>query len=444
MSRYNTFSERIVLPISDYFSGYSISKAMHCLNKSQWWSSNELEQFQLKKLRELLVHASTTVPYYIEYFKKCKLNVNDFTSIADIKNLPIITKEQIRRDRASFISSNIAKLSPITHRSSGSTGEPFEYFTTRRAYSYHTATAIRGWYWMGYKLGDKFIKISNTPRSLKKKIQDLATRNRLIYFGVENVSQIRKIVNEISRNKVSYFRSYPTQLSIILKVAQDSEISFRKMKAINTTGSILHEDLRTKAETAFQCRLFDSYSCEGSAMVFECNTHECYHSAMEYAISEIIPDKIHFNYVNSGRLITTDLWNYAMPFIRYDTQDYIELSDQDCNCGRKLMGVKRIIGRDSDILITQSGKYITPHLVSIFFKKYDIDKFQVIQNSIKDVQIYIVAKKTSKITEGIIIINHWHEAFGQEFDVSVDFVDDISTYGCGKHRYILRKTPIEI
>ena len=44
--------------------------------------------------------------------------------------------------------------------SSGSTGEPFQFYKTPHSRSFSKATAIRAWYWMNYRLGDKYVKTS--------------------------------------------------------------------------------------------------------------------------------------------------------------------------------------------------------------------------------------------------------------------------------------------
>ncbi len=444
MSLMNILGKKVILPTSDLMFRTSVSQNLDFLNQSQWWSIDQTRSFQFKKLQQLLKHASMTVPFYIRYFEKEKLRLEDFRSLDDLSMLPIITKELIREHNGDFVSNLYYNYKPVAQSSSGSTGQPFKYYTTKEAYSVHTATALRGWYWMGYRVGDRYIKISNTARTGIKKLQDIANRCKLIYLNAARHEDILSIVREIASCEDYYLRSYPTQLSLILKVAKESNVSFKKIKGINTTGSILHDDLRCDTESMFNCKVFDSYSCEGAAMVFECPTHDCYHSAMEYAITEVVRDESQIEDHNIGRLITTDLWNYAMPFIRYDTKDFVERSDVKCSCGREHLKVRKIIGRDSDILVSSKGVYITPHLVSIFFKQFDVEQFQILEEELDEIQIKIVSKHKDLTTLQNDIISLWYRRFGSSFRVSLLFVREIGVFGTGKHRYIVRDPKIKL
>ena len=177
--------------------------------------------------------------------------------------------------------------------------------------------------------------------------------------------------------------------------------------------------------------------------MFECETHECYHSTMEYAITEIIDQQgINQNY---GRVVTTDLWNNATPFIRYDTQDIIELSDKKCPCGRAHMPIKKIIGRDVDLLISSEGAGVSPHQISVFFKSLsDVDQFQVIQDQLKSFTVYIVSQKTDLSKTDKQIKDFWSITFGKEANVDIKVVNDIPLTRSGKRRYVIRSKDVPL
>jgi len=84
MSINNYIIEKIVLPFSDSVLGYSISKHLNFLQKSQWWSESELKEFQNEKLRALIKHAYENVPYYNELLKKLKLKPDDIKNTNDL------------------------------------------------------------------------------------------------------------------------------------------------------------------------------------------------------------------------------------------------------------------------------------------------------------------------------------------------------------------------
>lgn len=447
MSLRNILTEKVILPISDMVLGQSISKHLKFLMKSQWWSKAELENYQNEKLVQLINHAYEHTQYYNELFKKLDLKPSDIKTKKDLYKIPIITKDELRTNikNGKLIADNISRKNLIKSSSSGSTGEPLTYYSTKIAYSFNIAANLRGWYWMGYRLGDKFQKISNTKRSRLKKIQDKATMNNCIFFDSSNTNSIKKTVEEIVNYKPKILRSYPTPLSMILKYSRENDVKLPQLHAVTTTGGILHSELKQDIKNAFQCELFDSYSCEGGAVAFECQTHECYHLAMEYAITELVSDLTGRQDSKLYKVITTDLWNYAVPIIRYDTQDFVEPYNLECSCGRKHQTIKKIIGRDADILKSPSGVYLSPHLISIFFKGIvGIEKFQVRQDKVDHLEILIIYGNSNR--EDIVneICSKWKDRFGNEFKLDVKIVDKIPLVGVGKHRYIIRDSWIEL
>jgi phenylacetate-CoA ligase len=213
--------------------------------------------------------------------------------------------------------------------------------------------------------------------------------------------------------------------------------------AIATTGNTLHKVTRDEIETAFGCKIYDAYSCEGNSNVSECSTHECYHSSVEYGISEVINDKGEHIIDGVGRLISTDLHNFAHPFIRFDTQDLIEVSSAPCSCGRCLLRVNRIIGRDNDIITSASGQKFIVHNFTGFFQtdmpevNQSVDQFQVIKT--KESQIVFNIVVNNKYDESVknFIAIYWGKQL--HLPIVINVVDEIPLTKSGKRRFIINE-----
>ena len=443
----NKFSENFILPLSDIASGKSISKHLKFLQKSQWWSESNLAEYQNEKLRALIKHAYENVPYYTELFKKLNLTPADIYTTADLHKLPILTKKTIRENfkNGKIIAKNIPKNQMILGCSSGSTGEPLQYYITKDTESFLRACGIRGWFWIGYRLGDKYIKISQYDRPVLKRIQDLINRSKFVPAKQLTEEYFDNIVNEINKFHPKIIRSFPDQMLFLAKYIKKDNINIFSPTAITTTGSTLHKTTRYLIEKQFDCRIFDSYSCEGGANVSECETHNCYHSSMEYAITEIISNNEEVNEGEKGRLITTDLINYAVPFIRYDTQDYVTKSKERCSCGRNLLAIEKIDGRDSDILITPGGKYLIVHIFNIFFESIDsVDQFQVRQDKINKINILLKVNEKYTKEEEKKTYNYWEKYIGEDVKIKISVVNDIPLAKSGKRRFLIRNKDIKL
>ena len=448
MSFNNFFNEKIFLPLSDTLLGNSIYSDLKFLMKSQWWSADKLKEYQNQKLRTLIKHSYENVPYYNELFHSLNLTPDDIQTSNDLYKLPILTKEIIRENikNKKIIAQNIPTKKMILCSSSGSTGEPLQYFQTKEAESFNKACAIRGWYWMDYRLGDRYIKLSQNPRPKLKRIQDKL--NNCLYLPVKQLTEenFNIIVKSINNYKPVIIRSYPDPLFFLVQFIIKNNIKIYSPKAIATTGNVLSKEYREKIENVFNCKIYDSYSCEGGANVSECYTHECYHSSMEYAITEIL-NKNNNEAVNgeSGRVITTGLHNYAVPFIRYDTQDYVTKSIDKCSCGKQLLSIDKIEGRDSDILVTPNGKCLIVHNFTGYFEWVDsVNQFQVIQNKIDEIDILLkVNEKYNKQIESEIL-NYWQSYIGDDVKVKIEVVNEIPLTNSGKRRFLIRDKEIKL
>lgn len=442
---YNFFSEKIILRGSDFFLGHKIGNYLNFLLKSQWWEKDKLLKYQEERLRELIKHSVETVPYYNDLFKKINLRVTDIKTLDDLQKLPLLNKTIIKSEGISrFISSSYSTKNLIKSSSSGSTGEPLFYFRTNEAYSMNIAANLRGWYWMGYRLGDKFVKLSNALReSNLKRIQDFLTRNLYISTDPLCDDNFRVILNRIAKYQPVFIRCYPDPLIFLARYLKIYPNNSFNLKAINTTGNTLFSETRKEIETAFGCKIFDSYGSEGNSIIFECPTHSCYHSTMEYGITEILDENDNKIEKGSGRLISTDLWNFANPFIRYDTQDLVELYDKKCNCKRSLLPILRIIGRDNDVLeFNNVGRFIVHNFTGFFqndntLLKRSVDQFQIVKKKDGSVSFNLVVNKNFDITVQKYICNYWENKFNTR--VNINIVDTIPLTKSNKRKFIINE-----
>ncbi len=445
MGLYNWLQENIVLGASDLLSGQSISGSLHFLLESQVWKPEKLAEYQEERLKLLINHAYENVPFYHELFQKHHLVPSDIKSAEDLHKIPVIDKNEMRRHEPGYyLARNIPVRKSIRLNSSGSTGAPFTYFINPEAYSMSYACAIRGWYWMGYKLGDTYAKLSQNPRSgYYKKLQDIVTRSQYLFIKDLTAENLREVLKSLNHTQPAFIRCYPDPLLFLSILIKDGFKLKYSPKAINTTGNILTPDARNKIEEAFGAPVFDSYSCESSAQFFEDPERKSYRASMEYAITEVLDsDDVP---TITGRHITTDLWNLAMPFIRYDTQDIIERSQESPDSEIKLASFRQIKGRNSDILVTPSGKYLIVHTFTIFFEYFtEIVQFQVVQTKTDQVEILLVVNnKYDNKTEKAIAAG-LEDLIGKDVEIIIKTVSNIPLLPSGKRKFIIRDESVRL
>ena len=437
--------EKIVLPCSDIFLGQSVNYFFRFLQQSQYWSRQQIDDFQNERLKLMIAHAYENVPFYREKMDGLGLKPDDIQSKADLHKLPIISKAQIKKEGSGrFTAKNIPSKQITQQGSSGSTGEPLRFIRDKEANSLGIASNLFNWYNAGWRLGDRYVKLSQNPRKNPiKRLQDFVTNNLYLPTNPLIDSNFLHILKEIERYKPKVIRCYPDPLLFLARYKQNHPEFTYSPDFIATTGNTLFPKTREEIETAFGCKIYDSYSCEAAARVFECPTHSCYHSTEEYGISEVIDEQGNLIEKGVGRLVSTDLWNLAQPFIRYDTQDFIEIDNTPCECGRNHLKILRILGRDNEVLEMPSGRKFIVHNFTGFFLtdipeiKKSIDQFQVLKKQDNSVIIRLVVNENYDREAENYLIAFWEKELG--VPVSVECLSEIPIMQNNKRRFIVNE-----
>lgn len=446
MSINNFVAQNVFLPFSDLLTHKKVSYYLKFLSGSQYWSQDKLLQYQNERLAKMVHYAYNHFPFYRELYDRHGVKLSQVQSVDDLHLLPIVTKNDFRKATKSGGLSNPAldyqKME--RNRSSGSTGEPLEFYLSLDASSIKKASAIRAWQWMDFNLGDKILRISPLPRGgLLKKIQDVFANTIYMQSIRSNEAEFGLMFELLTKHKPLILRGYPDPLFLFAKYLKEHKLVPPPLRAINTTGSTLHKQYRETIEEVFSCRVFDSFSCEGGAVASQCSKNSLYHVADEYAVTEIVDSE--GNKSNKGRLITTDLWNTATPFIRYDTQDHVEKSDERCSCGRGLSSIKHIFGRSADILVTPQGQYLFANSFTGHFQNIvEINQYQIHQTEADKLIVRVVPNDAySKNTEAKILAI-MANIVGNDMTITVETVNEIPLLASGKRRFLVRDESIRV
>ena len=210
--------------------------------------------------------------------------------------------------------------------------------------------------------------------------------------------------------------------------------------AVFTTAEKLYANmLRERIETVFNCDVYDAYGLtDRGPGAYESSEHSGLHIDTERSIMEVVD--IDGNQLEKGEeeILATSLYNYAMPFIRYDTGDLGYIIDDVCGCGRGHRLLKELGGRSVDVLITPEGKNVHGWFFLYIFWEYckGVKEYQVIQEKLDKIVIKIVPEEDfdegqlDKIRE---IIRERSEGWNIKFK----FVDEIERTGAGKYKFIV-------
>jgi phenylacetate-CoA ligase len=171
-----------------------------------------------------------------------------------------------------------------------------------------------------------------------------------LYLPVESMrtrDEAIQYLKRIDEFKPEIIHGYANSLRFLAHFALEENIH-PEVGVIQSACEILTPEARKEIKEAFNCDVFNYYgSRELGSMAQDCKEHNGLHINSErYIIEE-----------EEGKLLFTDLLNYAMPLIRYENQDLGVLTDRSCSCGRGLPLIDSLYGRVMDFLLTKKGTW---------------------------------------------------------------------------------------
>ena len=382
---YNKIFQKIIFPIAELASGTTIQKKLKFLLKSQYWSRKKIEEYQNKRLKELMEHAYTNVPYYTRLFDKLGLKPSDIKTKKDLKKLPVLTKEIIRDNYNDLLVADYKKRS-YGSKTSGSTGTPIEFRLTKEDFSWFWAAHLRAWQWAGYDLGDKHIRVIQRPRDkLFKNIQDRLMRCRFFSPGSMDETKINEFIQKINEFDPKMIYVYASTASVVGEYLLTKRMSLNIPITITTADNLTPKNKKI-IEMAFNTKVYDDYGCggEGLKVASQCAKGH-YHVTDESMILEYMKNE----------MTITSLNNYAMPLIRYQPGDIVTPSSGMCKCGRKLSMIKSVDGRSSDYILTYSGEKLFAQFFgrNLMYHIPTINQYKIIQKKIDEIEIIMVVDK---------------------------------------------------
>jgi phenylacetate-CoA ligase len=439
MNTYSSIFEKAIFPLAELCKGTHILKTLEFLEDSQWWSEDRIRAFQQKRLRELIAHAYSNVPYYRSVFDQLRIKPGQISSLEDLQRLPVLTKDIIRRHFPDgMVALNVPKKRLLLYHSGGSTGEPLAYYLDRQAQSWRFACLFRLWKWAGYELGRRWVRLDLIARNKlsQRAMDDLS---RCLFFRLSKMNQetLQLSVQEMRKFRPQIITGYASQVFLLAKYLRDNAIDDIRPKSIITTGDMLFSHYRQLIETQFHCRVYDTYG--GNSLVVsgqcDCGTH---HIAAENVIIEFVKGDRPVKPGEVGTVLVTDLRNYGMPFIRFMVGDLASPCQEPCKCGRALPSMSSLVGRDTDIVVTPGGNYLVAYFFGhIFESMMGVSKFQVVQQAEDEIEVKIVKNDKFSRQDASHIEDAIREGAGEEVKIRLNFVEDIPALGSGKLRLVI-------
>ncbi|MFC3880885.1 phenylacetate--CoA ligase family protein [Algoriphagus namhaensis] len=410
------------------------------IDKLRYWrkklkgKKEDLENLQALKLKEMLRFASQNSEHY------AKLDIKETEDpYTWLRKFPILPKQKLKDDLDSFLTrKDLDKLVGIT--SSGSTGAPSKVYFSKSELSNNRALQIIWWEWAGYQFGKSLLQTGvNTKRSFDKKVKDKLLNTRYIDAVTHDEKQILEELEILRKEPRAYFVGYASSIFLFAKIAKKYGIRDVKFDGVISIGEKLLPNFRQEIEEAFSCSVFDTYGAsEGFLIASQC-TYGKYHLMSPHLVLEILDENDQeVKPGETGRVILTGLDNFTTPLIRYEVGDLaIKGNQEPCKCGLELPVIEEVIGRITEFILTEKGKFITVQTVVRLMKNFSqVDQFKFIQLGENRLEVEMVSSETLDDTFFIAVQNEIERVVGEKFEIEFKQLDQISKAKSGKFQLI--------
>ncbi len=328
--------------------------------KEETLSRNEIEEIQLGKLKETVNRVYNTLPAYRAKMDEVGIKPEHIKTLADVKNLPFITKQDMR-DQYPFGWFAVPQKDIVRiHASSGTTGKPTVVGYTKKDLTNWAECVAR------LACGG-----GATPESVAQICfgYGMFTGALGLHYGLERVgAAIIPSSTGNTQKQIMYMRDFGTSLlvatpSYALRIGEVAmEMGLNPKKDINLKvglfgSEMLTEALRAEVKKVFgeQMTVTSNYGMSelgGPGVSGECEYLNGMHINEDHFLCEIIDPKTGevLPAGEKGELVVTCLDKEAQPLIRYRTRDITRLLYGPCKCGRTTARMENFSGRTDDML----------------------------------------------------------------------------------------------
>jgi len=417
------------------------------LKRDQQKRIGELERIQNKKLTKIIKHAYYHVPYYHSQFRKAGIRPSDIKTIADLKKLPVVSKEDFILNWDGFVSNTAHIERCFIVSTSGTTGTPLRILKDQATADIESALVYYAFFECGTSLRDSFLELSCAFPSINKGTFKHGPANLMTGYYLSIFNDPAENADEIVKINPDAIHSFSSALECLIRDFH-GKVKNLKLKLVFTQGEQLSEERRKILEDGFGILVNDTYgSREFSRIAFECNEHQGLHVITNSTILELLKDGQTVGPGEEGETVVTSLYSYGMPFIRYALGDIATWAKDKCVCGRNWPLIKTISGRVHETVTLPSGRRVSSVGLEVLIRKINgVKQFQIVQRTRNDIIVRVVVhknfeEKEKRHIEKQIISKIQTALLKEELDIRVEYVPRILPQPSGKTPYFVSEIP---
>ena len=446
-----TSIEGIDWPAIPETRGAALLAILYQLEQSEWWSAERIAERQRHQLGLLLAHAGRTVPFYRARLGLVGIAPDDPVTPEHWSRIPLLRRADIQAAGDALLSDALPPSHGRTSKifTSGSTGKPIRAVRSRAWSLFWSAFTVRDHLWHRRDMSGKLADIRQSAKGKALYPEGATAKSwgrssgRIFKTGpsvsLNITSSLEQQVDWLRRQDPDYLLTHPSIAQRLAEHCLERDIRLPRLRQVVTISEILRPATREACRAAWDVPVIDLYTTrELGYIALQCPDHEHYHVQAEGVFVEVLDERGQPCAPGAlGRIVVTSLHNFAMPLIRYDIGDYAEVGEA-CSCGRGLPVLRRILGREQNMLRLPSGEARWPLLSSANIRALlavaPIRQYQIAQRRLDAIELRLAVARdlTSDEEEGL---RAWvRDKLGHPFEVAITYHAEIPRTAGGKYQ----------
>ncbi len=382
------------------------------------------------RLESLLEFAVCHTPFYAP-----------FRQFASLSDFPVIDKAALKSNPDAFRSDVFRGARLHVMRTSGSTGTPLAVPQDPEKRWRALAEMICFGRRAGYEIGDRYVFTRVwTPHN--RKPRNVAWRENAIMFDISSLDEsrletLRRLL--LKDRGIRCLIGYPSTFGPLLRLveAHGDEPGAFNLRCIISISERLPPQLREGLRTRFGCTVVSRYSNqENGVLAQQCAERDEYHvNTASYVLDYLKLDRdLPAAPGERARVVVTDLFNRAMPMIRYDTGDVV-IRQPGATCGWQTDTLYEIEGRQMDFIYDTRDRLLSPVVVvNTFWPFTQLRQFQFLQESRGAYRILLDGAREHYPDEAFLQLAR--SFLGEDAEVVVEHVERIPPLASGKAKVV--------
>jgi phenylacetate-CoA ligase len=417
------------------------------LERSQWWSPEQIRQQQFRQIRALVAHAVANVPFYRHSLEQTSLSDAGRLDPESFRKFPLLGKSAVRENEKAL---RAVTLPPghgavMESTTTGSTGIPVRILRSGLDNFFAGALVVREHLLHGRDLS---LKLGTIRGGVEEASQPgWGVINAAFATGpgcaIPLEAGVERHLEWLLREEPDYLLATPRNAHALAMLSRERGIRPRNLLEVMTFAATLPEDLRTIVRDSWGVSVIDTYSCgEAGGLAMQCPGHLHYLVQAENVYMEVLRDDGSPCLPGeTGRVVITPLHNFAMPLIRYELGDYAQVGDP-CPTGRGLPTLARIAGRVRNMLRDPNGRRLFASIPAGLWLEVDpIRQARLVQRTLSQIEVQLVMGRDLTASEAERLTAALREHLGYPFEIILNRVNEIERQPGGKFEDVLSLLP---